>query len=773
MRFNISPGSKASEISVLCEPAMPKPLSCLFVALALALEGGAQCGYPVTLHTNKDYCVGSSLIVNTSHALQNIVWYKDGQPVASATGSQACDTSGISLPVQPPADISSFISDIASDDTGNLYIYYSTQVLKYTPGHGYGLPLVSGVYYWGSLVLDQQGNIYTLLTAGSGYEDSALVTEYLTDSPSSPSAVTSRTAVPRQQQLTDNYGVAGSLFLDCRHNIYVYFPGNQLVVKWPAGSATGVIVAGQNTYIPQCFPAGAMGRVRVDLSGNIFYMVGQAVVKMVPGASGPVPVTTGGCIDNYTTRAGTDFYIDAGDTVYLCGYDGHANSFYVDKWAPGAAAAQTILTHAQTYPPNGDRISMNMDVKGNIFLGFVNSNSLLEFRRRSTIDSAYTPPDTGSYYAVVTDIQGYTSVSDTFRVNSPAPPPSIQINATATNTPVCTPITFTATVTNVGYDPSFQWMVSGVPAGGDSAEYSYNLFANGDQVYCILRTQAGCEGPVADTSNILALTIDPQGAASVTIASPKDTICQGDTAVFIATVANASANPTFEWLVNGKNTGDDGPDYSSSHFSNGDILTCLITSDDVCGLAKSNSIPVSVDVPPKVEGGQLYTILRGQSVTLTPVITAVAGTDTYSWSPPVALSDPAVPNPIADPTSNTLYTLKVSAPGGCWDTASVFVNVYTPVRLPEAFTPNGDGHNDVFYVLGGPINSRITDFAVYNRFGTEVFAVHGGTPGDPRFGWNGSFHSSPAPAGTYVYFIEMQFADGSRQSYKGTIILIR
>ena len=757
---------------------MTKPLSCLIlIALNFStLDSFAQCGYPVTLHTNKDYCVGSSMIVGSAHALQKIVWYKDGQPVATTTGNQAWDTSAISLAIWPPTTVPSYISDLAADNAGNIYIFYSTEVLKYTPGGGYSSPVAgtgsNPLHDQGSLVLDQQGNIYTLLVAGTGYPDSVLVRKYLTGSPQS-SSTDFDTAIGHYPTIAATYGVAGSLFLDCAKNIYVYFRDHQAVVKWPAGSQSGVLVAGGNTNNYSCVPTGAQGRVRVDPSGNIFYMVGLGVVKQAPGSSGPVPVAANGCPGQYTDGAATDFFLDANDTVYLCGYDARLGSFYVDKWAPGATTGQTILGHAQSYPAGGDRITMTMDGKGNIFLGHVNSQSLLEFRRRSSIDSAYAPPDTGAYYAVVTDIQGYTSVSDTFRINSPAPPPSIRISATATSTPVCTPITFTAEVANGGYDPSFQWMVSGVPAGSNSTSYSYNLFANGDKVYCILRTQAGCEGPVSDTSNILTLAIDPQGAASVTISSPKDTICQGDSALFIATVLNGSAQPVFEWLVNGKNTGTDSPDYSSNQLSNGDVLTCLITSDDVCGLAKSNSIPISVDLPPKVTGGQLYTILRGQRVTLEPVITGAPAGYTFNWSPATALSDPSIANPVADPTSNTLYTLKVSAPGGCSDTGSVFVNVYTPIRLPAAFTPNGDGHNDVFYVLGGPVNSRVTDFAVYNRFGAEIFAVHDAAPGDPRFGWNGTFHGSPAPTGTYVYLIEMQFADGSRQLYKGTVILIR
>jgi gliding motility-associated-like protein len=75
--------------------------------------------------------------------------------------------------------------------------------------------------------------------------------------------------------------------------------------------------------------------------------------------------------------------------------------------------------------------------------------------------------------------------------------------------------------------------------------------------------------------------------------------------------------------------------------------------------------------------------------------------------------------------------------------------------------------------LGGPVNSQVEDFAVYDRYGAEVFHLHDVAPGDATQGWNGYFRGSPAPLGTYVYSVLMKFADGSRQFYKGTVILIR
>src|SRR5205085_360990 len=108
--------------------------------------------------------------------------------------------------------------------------------------------------------------------------------------------------------------------------------------------------------------------------------------------------------------------------------------------------------------------------------------------------------------------------------------------------------------------------------------------------------------------NIVGLHIDPQGAASVTIATPRDTICRGEMVLFTPTVKNGSTQPEFDWLLNGNSTGDTGPNYASAGFNDKDVVTCVIKSDDACGLAKSNSIALRVSTPPTVQSGQVYSI---------------------------------------------------------------------------------------------------------------------------------------------------------------------
>jgi len=707
--------------------------------LSPAVSG--QCGYKATIHTNHNYCLGSSLLVRADYPLERIVWYKDGQSVDSALANQSIPTVGI--PIKLPGLRAGL--DINCDRSGQIYLFndQKNNTVKYT-----GALTVVADSVGTRLFVDQQNNLY--LTS----QTEATVWEYPADGSSSRIVAT---GVP-----SPYHGFGTALYVDCQGAVYVGDATQTTVTKWLPGATSGQLVAGGPGT--RLYPE----QVRVDSLGNVFVLGGIAITEWAPGPGGPVQIGSWNAPQNQFS----DMWMDGKDTAYLTDWT-DPSYIKVFKWGLGSSVPQEIGSFgtgingasppALTVTPNGD-----------IYVVEGEDSSFYRFPRYSSIDSAYTPTDTGSYYAVVTDMNGYAATTNTIVINDPlsGAPPSIQITATADSTPVCTPVTFTAAVNNPGSDASYHWMVSGLPAGGDSTSYSYNLFADGDQVYCILDAQDGCSGPVADTSNIIRMGINPEGAASVTIAaSPKTSICAGQTITFTATVMNGSANPSLEWLLNGDSTGDVNGTFTRSNFSNNDIVTCLITSDDICGLAKSNSIPLTVSIPPVIEPGQIFTIPRGGTLTLDPVISGTV--NTWTWSPGSWLSDSTIADPVADPPASVIYTLMVEANGGCGDTAKILVDVFTPLALPNAFTPNGDGRNDRFYVLGGPVNSVVETFDVFNRWGQPVFRAHDVAPGDAAAGWDGRVNGSPAPPGTYVYVVVMRFATGTRQMFKGTVELIR
>ena len=745
--------------------------------------GAAQCGYSAVIGTSKDYCTGSTLQIHASHGLQKIVWYANGKQVASAVASKYVDTNGITVAggvgfggrndqLQP--------SGIAVDQAGNLYVsdVLNNRVMKWPTGattgtcvagmdNGVAGSAANQLSIPGTIFVDASGNLF-IDDAGN-----RRVVEW------APGA-TSGTIVL-------NYGVASAsvtlsnIYLDCSGNLYMVGMGGTAIMRFAPGAdyQSGVVVAGGN----------GRGSAPNQLPGvTWFWLDGQRnIFSMNPASNNliewPAGAAQGITLANMAAEvpggeASGGLFVDGSDTMYLGCLGQAPNWGGVLKVAPDGNIQHFLGTHGSGTGADqfwGGAGPVIMDKRGNIFVADNEGYRVQEFRCSVTlIDTVYAPTAPGAYWAVVTDLQGFSISTDTVHIGEPnAGTPPIQITASTTSAPVCEPITFTAQVTNPGVATNYQWMVSGVPAGGDSTTYSYNLFANGDEVYCILSAPAGCTGGLlADTSNLVTLAIDPQGAASVTIAASKTLVCAGDPVSFQATVQNGAATPAFDWMVNGVTVpGDEGATYASDSLANGSVVTCVIASDDVCGLAKSNSIPIEVDSRPAITPGQVFYMAYGKGVQLDPQISG--NPTSWLWSPGMGLSDSTIADPLADPAANTVYTLRVSTPAGCSDTGTIIVDVYTPLELPNAFTPNGDGRNDIFYVLGGPANSVVEQFVIFDRWGQEVFRVKDAAPGAAGQGWDGRIGGKDAPVGAYVYMVVMRYAGGGRQIYKGVVELIR
>jgi gliding motility-associated-like protein len=147
----------------------------------------------------------------------------------------------------------------------------------------------------------------------------------------------------------------------------------------------------------------------------------------------------------------------------------------------------------------------------------------------------------------------------------------------------------------------------------------------------------------------------------------------------------------------------------------------------------------------------------------TITVAALRAFDSYLWS--TGQSTPAIP--IFNPG---LYTLQVTDSNGCIGTDSISITDSTCpqyVYLPNAFTPNGDGKNDIFRPIFAGAASTFR-FAVYDRWGRAVFVTS--TPGE---GWDGTTGGRPQPAGTYVWECIYKLYQEPERMQRGTVMLIR
>jgi len=141
----------------------------------------------------------------------------------------------------------------------------------------------------------------------------------------------------------------------------------------------------------------------------------------------------------------------------------------------------------------------------------------------------------------------------------------------------------------------------------------------------------------------------------------------------------------------------------------------------------------------------------------------------YWWLPDDGtLSDRNINDPMATPTQNTIYTVYGMDSLGCVDSANIQVDVVADsIAIPSAFTPNGDGLNDIFRPSGMKYQSLV-EFSIYNRWGQQVF-----TTNNKQQGWDGTFNGVKQDMGVYQYILKVEPDGGSTRLFKGTVTLIR
>jgi gliding motility-associated-like protein len=149
-----------------------------------------------------------------------------------------------------------------------------------------------------------------------------------------------------------------------------------------------------------------------------------------------------------------------------------------------------------------------------------------------------------------------------------------------------------------------------------------------------------------------------------------------------------------------------------------------------------------------VQGGTIIE-LGSSVVLLANASSSLSGDITYSWSPSATLSCANCANPTATPTETTTYMVTAVDEFGCSATASVTITVFQENKsiLPNAFSPNGDGVDDIFHVTGKNIVS--VDLYIYNRWGNEIYAA---TDISTEEGWDGKYKGMDVEIAVFVYY---------------------
>ncbi|HTN45157.1 MAG TPA: PKD domain-containing protein [Flavipsychrobacter sp.] len=189
-------------------------------------------------------------------------------------------------------------------------------------------------------------------------------------------------------------------------------------------------------------------------------------------------------------------------------------------------------------------------------------------------------------------------------------------------------------------------------------------------------------------------------------------------------------------------------------------------------LPDTNIVNVIVHPLPTVNAGTDETIVAGNTVRLNASGSLI---DKYRWSPPEDLSCSDCSSPVASPFATTNYVVTVTSKYGCVAKDMVTIHVLcdqSQLFIPNTFSPNGDGENDVFYPRGKGLSS-ITAFRVYNRWGEMVFERKNIQLNDEGSAWNGTYKGVQLDPDVFVYVVEGICASGENMTWKGDINLVR
>ena len=236
-------------------------------------------------------------------------------------------------------------------------------------------------------------------------------------------------------------------------------------------------------------------------------------------------------------------------------------------------------------------------------------------------------------------------------------------------------------------------------------------------------------------------------------------VCQG-TAPYYLTQARETGSKAGTGVYSGSGIDPSGL-FNPAHAGLGlDTIRYTYTAPDGCRAYLQQTVWVLAQ--PYANAGPGRQLLQGGSL----VIAASAGgsNPSYLWLPNENITSDTILTPTVSPPADITYTFTVTSSDGCVSQDSMHITVLKTPLVPNAFSPNGDGINDLWQINYLSSYANVT-VQVFNRYGQQVYASTGySTP------WDGTLNGKPLPVGTYYYIIDRKVAGAGKLTGSVTII---
>ncbi len=464
-------------------------------------------------------------------------------------------------------------------------------------------------------------------------------------------------------------------------------------------------------------------------------------------------VASGGVSNTYTYTWGNNHFgqlntaLCAGKNLLIVSDGTCTDSFYVTIPSPEPIS----FNYIDSIPP-----TCNGDSDGKITIeGTGGTGSYIYLWEDQSIDSSLTNLTAGDYAVTITDGKG--CVLDT--VVTLGEPDVLELSIDSLSHISCAGEQdgyIELGVTGGNGDFVFNW------SRGSSTTAIASSLAQGN--YAITVTdKKGCTDTISTTLN----TPPPISFTMDDIVNPT---CYGDEAEISVLSATGGNGTPYIAVIN-----DQEFPVPGSILLPAGSYTVSVFDEKGC----SSSSTFTINQPPEIIiglPGQVEVDL-GDSLSLNPTISnATAPISEYAWMPPEYVDCSTCKNVSILPISSTTLTFTVKDENGCTAEATVDVHVdkSRDVYIPTAFTPNGDGVNEVFKIYTGSSAEKIINFAIYNRWGSVIWKASDIPIVDnaSALGWNGTFKGNSLNPGVFVFTAKILFKDGVTRTYSGDISIL-
>lgn len=334
------------------------------------------------------------------------------------------------------------------------------------------------------------------------------------------------------------------------------------------------------------------------------------------------------------------------------------------------------------------------------------------------------PPVTTTYMVSITDTNGCV-VTDTITLNVLQ---LLQADFVNSFNPCIVPsqINFVNTSSN---SVSYFWDFGD---GNTSTDVDPQHVYTSPGTYTI--TMIATDSSTCNISDTAIYTVTIFEPLQITV-SPGDTLCTGTT-----TPLFVNGGETYQWFP--PSSFNDPTSATPIATLNG-TTTYMVIATDTNGCTDTGYVDIAIFPPAIIDAGndQIYDIGPGQ-----PLNGNVPSGSNFYWTPPDGLSCTDCLNPIAEPTQNTTYYLYYTDEYGCTYVDSVLVQVTSSLYVPNAFSPNGDGKNEVFKPIS--VNLSSYELFIFDRWGQLIMRTS-----NTEDYWDGKFKGVKCPIDVYVWKI--------------------